>query len=168
MNKITTLESKLEEERRKRISLEQYGRREMVEISGIYIPESEAENCINIAHHICETANTNIPISKIEIAHRIMNGSIIVKFTDRPAKDLLFKNKTLLKDATSHDLGYEGPSSAVYINESLAFDTRNLLREVKKKKCREIGYKRVITENGVIKIKKDKDTKKMDKNITQG
>ena len=157
MNKITTLESKLEEERRKRISLEQYGRREMVEISGI--PESEGENCINIAHHICETANTNIPISKIEIAHRIMNGSIIVKFTDRPARDLLFKNKTLLKDTTSHDLGYEGPSSAVYINESLAFDTRNLLREVKKK-CREIGYKRVITDNGVIKIKKDKDTKK--------
>ena len=157
MNKITTLELKLEEEQRKTISLEQYGRREKVEISGI--PESEGENCINIAQQICETANTNIPISKIEIAHRIMNGSIIVKFTDRPARKLLFKNKALLKDTTSHDLGYEGPSWAVSINESLAFDTRNLLREVKKK-CREIGYKRVITENGAIKIKKDKDTKK--------
>ena len=62
--------------------------------------ESEGETCINIAHHIFETAKTNIPISKIEIAHRVMNGSIIVKFTDRPARDLLFKNKTLLKDTT--------------------------------------------------------------------
>ena len=68
MNKITTLESKLEEERKNRISLEQYGWREMVEISGI--PESKGENCINIAHHICETATQ---INKYRYKHKYSN-----------------------------------------------------------------------------------------------
>ena len=92
LSKINSLEKKLEEERHKRISLEQYGRREMLEISGIQ--EQEGEDCIEIAHRICKSAKANIPIRKI--IHRIMNGSIIVKFRDRPLRDLLFKNKLLL------------------------------------------------------------------------
>ena len=128
----------------------------MLEKSGIQ--EQEGENCIEIAHHIYKTAKANIPIHKIEIAHRIMNGSIIVKFRDRPSRGLLFKNKLQLKNITSEELGYEGPSKAIYINESLAFDTRKLLCEVKTK-CREIGYKRVITDNGIIKIKKYQNSK---------
>ena len=156
LSKINSLEKKLEEERHKRISLEQYGRREMLEISGIQ--KQEGEGCIEIAHHICKTAKANIPIHKIEIAHRIMNGSIIVKFRDRSSRDLLFKNKLQLKNVTSEEIGYEGPPKAIYINESLAFDTRKLLCEVKTK-CREIGYKRVITDNGIIKIKKDQNSK---------
>ena len=91
-----------------------------------------------------------------------MNGSIIVKFRDRPSRDLLFKSKLQLKQ-NSEELGYEGPPKAIYINESLAFDTRKLLREVKTK-CREIGYKRVITDNGIIKIKKRSKFKRLDNN----
>ena len=114
LSKINSLEKKLEEERHKRISLEPYGRREMLEISGIQ--EQEGEDCIEIAPHICKTAKANIPIHKIEIAHRIMNGSIIVKFRDRPSRDLLFKDKLQLKNVTSEELGYEGPPKAIYIN----------------------------------------------------
>ena len=121
----------------------------MLEKSGIQ--EQEGENCIEIAHHIYKTAKANIPIHKIEI-------SIIVKFRDRPSRGLLFKNKLQLKNIMSEELGYEGPSKAIYINESLAFDTRKLLCEVKTK-CREIGYKRVITDNGIIKIKKYQNSK---------
>ena len=77
----------------------------MLEISGIQ--EQEGEDCIEIAHHICKTAKANIHIHKIEIAHRIMNGSIIVTFRDRPSRDLLFKNKFQLKKVTSEELGYE-------------------------------------------------------------
>ena len=109
-------------------------------------------------NHICKTAKANIPIHKIEIGHRIMNGSIIVKFRDRPSRDLLFKKKMQLKNVMSEELGYEGPPKAIYINESPAFDMRKLLCEVKTK-CREIGYKRVITDNGIIKIKKDQNSK---------
>ena len=56
--------------------MEQYGRREVLEISGI--KETEDENCIEIALQISQTAKTDISINKIEIAYRIVNGSIIV------------------------------------------------------------------------------------------
>ena len=86
----------------------------MVEISGI--KETEGENCKEIALKICQTAKTDITVDKIEIAHCIVNGSIIVKFTDRPSRDKLYNNKIYMKNITTQDLGYEGPSSSVYIN----------------------------------------------------
>ena len=39
---------------------------------------------------IYELTSTNIKKSKIEIPHRMKNGAIIVKFKDRPARDLLY------------------------------------------------------------------------------
>ena len=42
----------------------------------------------------------------------------------------------------------------IYINESLAFDNKKLLFNVRQK-CRELGIKKVITDNRIIKVKKD-------------
>ena len=44
-------------------------------------------------------------MDNIEIAHRIKNGSIIVKFSDRPSTDELFTKKVNLKGITTADLG---------------------------------------------------------------
>ena len=70
-------------EQEKRIQLEQYGRREMIEVSGI--TSKDNENCVNIIKSICNLIDLNIENS-IEIAHRIKNRDIIVKFRDRPSK----------------------------------------------------------------------------------
>ena len=72
-NKINTLTKGLAEVQLKRNSLEQYGRREMIKISGI--PHEQNEDCI-------ELAAVGIKKKKIEIAHKIKNGDIIIKFTD--------------------------------------------------------------------------------------
>ena len=147
LNKLYTL---FYSEQEKRIQLEQYGRREMIEVSGI--PSKDNENCVNIIKNICNLIDLNIENS-IEIAHRIKNGDIIVKFRDRPSRDTLFRCKDKLKGKSTKDLGFK-EERFIYINESLAFDNKKLLFNVRQK-CRELGIKKVLTDNGIIKVKKD-------------
>ena len=80
-SKIHQLTKGLAEEQLKRNNLEQYGRREMIEISGI--PHEQKEACIELAHQVCKLAAVDIKKEKIEIARRIKNGDIIIKFTDQ-------------------------------------------------------------------------------------
>ena len=49
-----------------------------------------AEDCIDLAHQVCKLAAVDIKKKKVEIAHRMKNGDIIVKFTDRPTGDELY------------------------------------------------------------------------------
>ena len=154
-NKIDTLTKDLAEEQLKRNSLEQYSRREMIEISGI--PDEHNEDCIELAHPVCKLAAVDIKKKKIEIAHRIKNGDIIVKFTDQPTRDHLYVNRVNVKNKLIKDIGFQIKTS-IYLNESLSFGTKGLLYEVRKK-CNTLGYKKIITDNEIIKIKLDNDTK---------
>ena len=92
----------LAEEQLKRNNLEQYGRREMIEISGI--SHEQNEDCIELAHQVRKLAAVDIKKKKIEIAHRIKNGDIIVKFTDRLTRDQLYANRVKLKTNQSKTL----------------------------------------------------------------
>ena len=150
-NKVKELSVDLENERFKRNQLEQYGRREMLEISGI--PQEQNEDCVELVHNLCNITNSNITISKIEVAHRVKNRDIIVKFKDRPSRDTLYNNKFILKSKTAKDLGFDNDNS-IFINESVSFDTGSLIFETRKK-YRTLGYKKIITDNGVIKVKVD-------------
>ena len=58
------------------------------------------------------------------------NGAIIVKFKDRLACDLLYSNKLKLKDKSIKDLGYRNETS-IYINESLSFETKKFVFDVR-------------------------------------
>ena len=63
----------------------------------------------------------------------------------------MYKNKESLKNYTTKDLGFT-EECHIFINESLAFDTKKLLLEVWGK-CHELGIKKIMTDNGIIKIK---------------
>ena len=102
LNKINILTKGLAQEQLKRNSLEQYGSREMIEISGI--SHEQNEDCIELAHQVCKLAAVDIKKKKIEIAHRIKNGDIIVKFTDRPTRDQLYANRVNLKNKSIKDI----------------------------------------------------------------
>ena len=129
----------------------------MIEISGI--PDEQNEDCIELAHQVCKLAAVDIKQKKIEIAHRIKNGDIIVKFTDWPRQDQLSTvcHLSKLKDRPIKDIGFHN-ETLIYVNESLSFDTNGLLYEVRKK-CKTLGYKKIITDNGIMKVKVDNDTK---------
>ena len=146
---IKRMDDNLEIEKTKRNALEQYGRQEMLEVTGT--PYKDGENCIDIIYKLCELTSTNIKKSKIEIAHRMKSGAIIVKFKDRPARDLLYSNKLKLKEKSRKDLGYRNETS-IYINESLSFDTKKFLLDVRNK-SRTLGYNTVIIDKGLIKVK---------------
>ena len=94
---------------------------------------------------------------KKEIAHRIRNGDIIVKFADQPTRDQLYGNRFNLKNKSIKDTGFHNETS-IYLNESISFDTKGLLYKVRKK-CKTLGYKKIITDNGIMKVKVDNDTK---------
>ena len=147
LNKLYTL---FYSEQEKRIQLEQYDCREMIEVSGI--PSKDNENCVNIIKNICNSIVLNIENS-IEIARRIKNGDIIVKFRDRTSRDTLFRCKDKLKGKSPKDLGFK-EERFIDINESLAFDNKKLLFNVRQK-CRELGIKNVLTDSSIIKVKKD-------------
>ena len=93
---IKQMDGNLEIEKTKRNAFEQYGRQEMLEVTGI--PHEDGENCIDIIYKLCELTSTNIKKSKIEIAHRMKTGAIIAKFKDQLACDLLYLNKLKLKE----------------------------------------------------------------------
>ena len=108
----------LEIEKVKKNQLEQYGRREMLEISGILVAQDE--NCSDIMYKLCQITSTNIT----KVSHRTENGDIIAKFKDRPSRDALFANKYNLKEKSTKDLGFSSENS-IFINESLSFNTKN-------------------------------------------
>ena len=116
-----------------------------------WIPVAQDENCIDIVYKLCQITSTDIKKSKIEVSHRTKNGDIIVKFKDRPSRDALFANKYNLKEKSTKDLGFSSENS-IFINESLSFDTKKFLFDVRNK-CRTLGYSRIITDNGTIKVK---------------
>ena len=101
-NKINLLTKGLAEEQLKRNNLEQYGRRKMIEIS--CIPHEQNEDCIDLAHQVCKLVAVDIMKKKIEIAHKIKNGEIIVKFNDRPTRDQLYANRVNLKNKSIKDI----------------------------------------------------------------
>ena len=119
----------------------------MIEVSGI--PVKENENCIDIIKRLGSLIGLNVNNS-IEIAHHIKNGDIIVKFRDRSYRD---RAKDKLKGKTTKDLEFN-EEKFIYINESLAFDTKKLLFNVRQK-CKELGIKKILTDNGIIKVKND-------------
>ena len=123
-NKIYLLTKGLAEEQLKWNNLEQYGSKEMIEISGI--PHEQNEDCIDLAHQVCKLATVDIKKEKTEIAHRIkQNWDIIVKFTDWPARDQLYANRVNLKNKSIKDIGFYKEIS-IYLNESLSFDTKRI------------------------------------------
>ena len=112
-SKLNSLTKGLAEEQVKRNNLKQYGRREMLEISGI--TQKTDENCINLVHKVCELASVDIKKKKIEIAHCIKNGDIIVKFTDCPTRDQLHAKKLIQKKNQLRTWGFNIPQQILIV-----------------------------------------------------
>ena len=140
--------------------LEQYGRRSMIEISGI--PRSQNENCEALIIEVGKKIGVEIEEKDIEVSHRNsakQDAAIITKFASRKVSDkFLEKNaKIKAKKLKAADLGFEQQSDAgrrLFINESLTQRNKNLLRLTKLKK-NELDYKFVWTRNGNIFVRKN-------------
>lgn len=162
--------------------LEQYTRRDCLEIKGI--PQQAGED----TDHIVKTLGTKMGIElnedDISISHRLpaprqalqnKEPAIIVKFVRRNTRDKFYAARKQLRGKTTHDLGFSRVAeNTIYISESLTKQNRMLFNQCldTRKKLR---YKFIWTKNGkiymreneemqAILISSDKDLQKLDNN----
>ena len=151
--------------------LEQYGRRNMVEVSGI--PRRAKENCEELVLELASKIGVELKAENIEACHRIspkQDAPIIVKVVSRKdASSLLSKTaKSNARRISIADLVFEVPatlsqnpttnvsSGKVFVNESLTSRNKNLLRVAKTKK-RELDYKFLWLRNGTIYMRRNEN-----------
>lgn len=148
--KVTLLEARVED-------MEQYSRRNCVELQGI--PEDKNENVVEIVKSVGNALKMEITDSMIDTCHRVGKKIdakprvIIVKFVRRMDKEALVKmRREKRSDFSTRHLNM--PSDLpVYINESLSPAKRRLLGQARQMK-RDRSYKYLWLRNGVILMRK--------------
>ena len=142
--------------------LEQYTRRECVEIRGVPQKPDESTNTIVKVGKAVGVEITDIDIS---VSHRLPPSKlyknqkpgpppIIVKFVRRDTKDAFYQARMKLKDMTSKALGFPD-ENRMYISESLSPANRVLFNEAYKLK-KDLDYKFLWTSNGRVFLRATK------------
>ena len=147
--------------------LEQYSRRECVEIKGIPTPENLNEESTNqITIDIGKLIGIDIAPEDISVSHRLptrrnavpgRSMPIIVKFVRRVTKAQFYGSRKLLQYKSTLDLGFD-VENKIYISESLTDKNKDLFYCCLKVK-KELKYKYLWTSNGRIFFRKDMDSK---------
>lgn len=156
---LRSKQAKLEAENKKLAQeiddLAQYGRREMLEISGIPQTNDEDQNTIEktivtISRHL----GVNISSDDIDAAHRLSKNpqaNIIVKFKSRKMRDAIFSARSKLRGISTKDLAIttERAPSRIFINESLTARKKELMYKARLIK-KEGHFKFLWSRNGSI------------------
>ncbi|XP_068749173.1 uncharacterized protein [Montipora capricornis] len=135
--------------------LEQYTRRECVEIRGV--PQKPDESTNTIVKEVGKAVGVEISDIDISVSHHLPPSKlyknrkpgpppIIVKFVRRDTKSAFYQARTKLKDMTSKALGFPD-ENRMYISESLSPANRVLFNEAYKLK-KDLDYKFHWTSNG--------------------
>ena len=145
--------------------LEQYARRDCLEITGI--PVVPNDNPALLVKEMSQIMGVNLDVNDISIAHRLpptkkVKDRLIVKFTRREKRDEIYSKRKNLKSKRTKDLPSVvcEPESAVishkaqiHVNESLTPYRKRLLGRIQQFK-RDHNYKFIWTTNGKILLKK--------------
>ena len=141
--------------------MHQYSRRDCVEIRGIPFVEDEVTNEIVI--NVAQRLDIEVNNEDISISHRLPkrqgnhDSAIIVKFVRRSVKDQFYKNRRMLRNISTKDIGYlRYRKQQIFISESLTPANRELFNLSLQKK-KELSYKYIWTMNGVTYLRKDDD-----------
>lgn len=143
--------------------LEQYSRRDCVEIRGVPVTEDEVTD--EIVKNIGELIDINVDNEDISISHRLKASSsskrdppIIVKFIRRKDKELFYSSRKKLRGKSTRDIGYTRcKEQPIYITESLTTQNRKIFNQCLQKK-RDLKYKFIWTSNGSTLLRKDNDS----------
>lgn len=141
--------------------LEQYGRRNMVDIKGV--PFSPKENTDKIVKKIGALMNVDIDLDDIEISHRtssLESASIIVKFQSRRKRNEFWLARKKIFNKNLSDIGFQSDRK-FYIGESLTPQNGHLFKMVRDRLVRTKLYRYAWTHNGTIFVKQDENSKKI-------
>lgn len=157
-----TMSTEVEELRDRVRTLEQYTRRNNVEISGVPVtPGEKVQEIIKDLGEYLEVATSELDIAA---AHRIPTfkkdsiPSIVVQFQHRATRDMWISSYRQKKMMTAKDINRAYPASRVFVNEHLSPDNKIFLARLKKK-CRDIGYKYAWVRDGKFFARKSEGVK---------
>lgn len=156
-------------------NMNQYGRRDCCEISGLPVEHGEDTNKLVI--NLGSQMGLNLTESDISVSHRLPNNNsyssrlkqgkvnpvsqipkLIVKFVRRDTKELFYKSRKHLKGITTKDLGLSRlAENKIYISESLSPRNREIFKACLKFKERNY-FKYIWTQQGRIYLRKNSDT----------
>ena len=145
--------------------LDQYLRRDCVEIRGLPVG-SECANTNDVVLKVAEKIGVDLVPSKISVSHPLPSrtvptkqggntrlNAIIVKFVRRDVKEKFYHARKNLKNLTASDFGYQSRNK-VYINENLTRKNKELFNSTLKIK-KEKGFKYIWTNQGRIYLRKN-------------
>lgn len=154
-NNILSTEVEVIKERMR--SLEQYTRKNNLEISGI--PVTPEENVANIVKDVGAALGVVVQDSQISAAHRIPSyrqdrtPAIIVQFQNRAIKDNLIGKFREKKTLCSNQVNKVFKQQKVFLNDHLSPENKQFLSKLKLK-CKEIGYAYVWCRDGKFFVRK--------------
>ena len=115
--------------------LEQYTRRDCLEILGIPLPEdSRLEDTNDMLLQLSQKMDIPLERNDISVSHRIRSSrasvdpAIIVKFVRREMRERLYRSRKRLKSITTADLGFS-VDKKIFINESLTPKNKELFKD---------------------------------------
>ena len=162
--KVNILENKILDLEIQNNNLDQYSRRNNVEISGI--PQSVSDNQLEEkVVDILKAIDVNITTNEIEACHRLgkKKNNVIVWVINRKNCIKALRNKKKLKSINKNAIGI--PNANLFISENLtpassklAFNCRKLKRYSEIEKCYTInGIVHVVKKNKLMKLYHLKD-----------
>ena len=145
------------------LKLEQYTRRDCLEIRGIPLPEDlRVEDTNNIVLQLSQKMGIPLERNDISVSHRIRSSrasvdpAIIVKFVRREMRERLYRSRKRLKSITTADLGFS-VDKKIFINESLTPKNKELFKDCLKFK-NDKSYKFLWTNAGKIFLRRNADS----------
>lgn len=140
------------------IAGEQYSRRHHLEIGNF--PVTDGENVDKIVCDLGKKIGCPLKVEEIAAAHRLKakDGavpSIIVEFVNRRTRNKFFESRKVLapKDNKKFD-----KKKRIYVNESLCYYYRTLLR-MAKEKCKDADYRYCWYQNNKVLVRKAEKSK---------
>jgi len=171
MTYINTLQNTVNQTRKDLDDLQQYVRRECLEIRGIPVAKDEDTN--EIVRKVCDLVDVKVNDMDISVSHRLPSRKpsspsyanavqnkiddepIIVKFVRRDVRDKFYQARTKLRSKTTRDLGItRHRDQKIFISESLTRRNKDLMKECVKKK-KDLNYKFLWSKYGKILMRKD-------------
>ena len=158
----TALENKQIKDTEKLDAVEQYSRRQNLEIKGVPIVYGEDTNKIVV--EVAKSLNVDISTDDISTSHRLpvstkseknddsTSTPIIVRFVSRDVRNKIYANRKLTRQLDMKKFGIKGTTN-LFINENLTLLRKRLFWKTKQK-VKEAGYKYIWTSNGNIFVRK--------------
>lgn len=139
----STLKSEVYELKERLRNLEQYSRKNNVEVSGI--PATPGEHVSEVVKAVGAALGIEVQDGDVAAAHRVptykkdRQPSLVIQFQNRTMKEAWITKFREKKSLTAQQVNKNLPSARVYVNDHLTPENKQFLRRLKQK-CRDCGY----------------------------